>query len=264
MDWFLAYLALGAFVGFFAGMLGIGGGGIMVPVLVMMLDRRGFGHDMVLHLAVGTSMATIIFTALSSVRAHARRDAVRWDIAWKMTPGIVIGGLSGASIVNAIPTALFAALFTLTVYAASVNMWIDRKPRPSRTIPGPLGLFIAGFLISAVSAFAAIGGAFMTIPFLLLCNVAMVKAIGTSAIIGFPIAVSGTIGFVAGGWGAPGLPEWSLGYVYLPALAGIVASSMLLAPVGAVLAHRVAARTLQRVFAVLLFLLATKMLVGLL
>lgn len=264
MEWLGYYLALGAFVGFFAGMLGIGGGGVMVPLLVWLLEAQGMPHDTVLHLAVGTSMATILFTSASSVRAHAARGAVRWDIAKAMTPGILIGGLAGSAIANVIPTVLFAALFTATVYAASANMLIDRKPKPSRTVPGPLGASIAGFVISAVSAFAAIGGAFMTVPYMLYCNVPMMHAIGTAAVVGFPIALAGTVGFIAGGWGSAALPAWSLGYVYLPALVGITVASVLFAPLGAMVAHRLPTKVLKRIFAVLLFAFATRMLVGML
>ena len=264
MEWLGYYLALGAFVGFFAGMLGIGGGGVMVPLLVWLLEAQGMPRDTVLHLSVGTSMATILFTSASSVRAHSARGAVRWDIAWRMTPGILIGGLVGSAIANVIPTVLFAALFTVMVYAASGNMLIDRKPTPSRTGPGPIGASAVGFGISAVSAFAAIGGAFITVPFMLYCNVPMMQAIGTAAVVGFPIALAGTVGFIVGGWGSPVLPAWSLGYVYLPALAGITVASVLFAPLGAMAAHKLPTKILKRIFAVLLFVFATKMLVGML
>ena len=260
MEWWLGYAAIGAAVGFFAGMLGIGGGAIMVPLLVMLFEAQGLPKSHILHLAVGTGMATILFTSLASVRAHAARGAIRWDIAWKITPGILLGGVFGSWIASFIPTAAFAAIFTAVIYIAATNMLLDRKPKPSRQPPGLGGMFVFGFLVSAVSAFTAIGGAFMTVPFMLWCNVPLLQAIGTAAMIGFPIALSGTIGFIATGLRETGLPPYSVGFVYLPALAGIVVLSMLMAPVGAAAAHRLPTLWLKRIFAVLFYVMATRML----
>jgi uncharacterized membrane protein YfcA len=261
--WLLGYLAIGAGVGFLAGMLGIGGGALQIPLLVWLFEAQGLPRDHVVHLAVGTGMATIVFTSLSSARAHAARGAVRWDIVKSMTPGILAGGLVGSLIASSIPRFVFAVLFVVTVYAAGLNMLFERKPNPTRTLPGPAGVFAAGATISGVSAFAAVGGAFMSVPFMMWCNVPMIHAIGTAAAIGFPIAVAGTIGYVAGGWGVVGLPPWSAGYVYGPALAGVTIASMAVAPLGVMVAHRTPTRVLRKVFAVLFFVLATRMLVGL-
>ena len=261
MEWWLGYAAIGAAVGFFAGMLGIGGGAIMVPLLVWLFEAQGLPKAHILHLAVGTGMATILFTSLSSVRAHAARGAIRWDIARNMTPGILAGGLVGSWIASFIPTAVFAAIFTLVIYAAATNLLFDRKPKASRNPPGWVGMFIFGFLVSALSAFTAIGGAFMTVPFMLWCNVPMLQAIGTAAAIGFPIALSGTIGFVVTGLRETGLPPASFGFVFLPALGGIVVTSMLVAPLGAAAAHRLPTVWLKRIFAVLFYVIATRMLI---
>lgn len=261
MEWWLGYLAIGAFAGFFAGMLGIGGGAIMVPLLVMLFEAQDLPRAHILHLAVGTAMATILFTSVSSVRAHAARGAIRWDIAAKLTPGILAGGLVGSGIASFIPTAAFAALFTAVIYLAATNMLLDRKPKASRQPPGAAGMSVAGFLISATSAFAAVGGAFMTVPFMLWCNVPMLQAIGTAAAIGFPIALSGTIGFVVTGLRETGLPPHTLGFVYLPALGGIVVASVLAAPLGAAVAHRLPTVWLRRIFAVLFYVIATRLLI---
>ena len=260
MEWWLGYVAIGAAVGFFAGMLGIGGGAIMVPLLVILFDAQGLPKSHILHLAVGTGMATILFTSVASVRAHASRGAIRWDIARNITPGILLGGLVGSWIASFIPPLVFAALFTAVIYIAATNLLIDRKPKPSREAPGFAGMSVFGFLVSAASAFAAIGGAFLTVPFMLWCNVPMLPAIGTAAVIGFPIALSGTIGFVATGLRETGLPPYTVGFVYLPALAGIVVTSMLMAPVGAAAAHRLPTVWLKRIFAVLFYVMATRML----
>lgn len=263
MIWFAGYLATGAVVGFFAGMLGIGGAAITVPLLVMLFDAQQLPRAHILHLAVGTAMATILFTSVSSVRAHALRGAVRWDIVKGMTPGILVGGLVGSTIASSIPRLLLAALFVATVYAAALNMLLDRKPSRTRTLPAPTGLFAAGATISGVSAFAAVGGAFVSVPFMVWCSVPMIQAIGTASAIGFPIAVAGSIGYITAGLREVGLPPWSLGYVYLPALAGIMLASMAAAPLGVAAAHRLPTRLLRRIFAALMFALATQMLVGL-
>jgi uncharacterized membrane protein YfcA len=261
--WGLGYLAIGALVGLFAGMLGIGGGAIMVPLLVWLFEAQQLPREHLLHLAVGTGMATILFTSLSSMRAHAGRGGVRWDVVRAITPGVLIGGLAGSAIAAVVPQRLFAALFTATVYAAAVNLLLDRKPNPARTLPGRLGTFCVGAGISAVSAFAAVGGAFLVVPFMVWCNVPILHAIGTAAAIGFPIAFAGSVGYVGAGLLQPGLPDWSLGFVYLPALAGVTVASMILAPVGAAAAHRLPTKLLRRIFAVLMFSVATRMLVGL-
>jgi uncharacterized membrane protein YfcA len=263
MEWWLGYLAIGAFVGFFAGLLGIGGGAVIVPLLATLFEAQGFPREQLLHLAVGTSMATILLTSLSSVRAHARRGAVRWDVARGLTPGIVAGGLSGSAAAGAISTPLLACAFTVIVYIAGTNILLDRQPKPGRTLPSKFGLFLAGFIISGVSSLVALGGAFMSVPFMIWCNVDVRHAIGTAAFIGFPIALVGTLGYVATGWGAAALPPWSLGYVHLPAMAGVCAASIVLAPLGAKVSHRTPTKILKRVFGVLLLAFATRMLIRL-
>jgi uncharacterized membrane protein YfcA len=262
MEWLAAYLALGACAGFLAGMLGIGGGMIVVPVLALMLEAQGLSREHVLHLAVGTGMATILFTSLSSARAHATRGGVRWEIARRLTPGILFGGVVGALVANHLSTRTLAIYFTAFVFLMAVNIALDRKPKPSRQPPGATGMFAAGTMIGGLSSLVAIGGTVMSVPFMIYCNVPIIQAVGTAAAIGFPIAVGGTIGYLYTGWNADGLPAWSLGYVYLPALAGITIASVATAPLGASLAHRVPGKMLKRLFAGLLFLLAARMLVG--
>lgn len=264
MEWWLGYVAIGAAVGFFAGLLGIGGGAIIVPLLVMLFDAQGLPRDQLLHLAVGSGMASILFTSVSSVRAHVLRGAIRWDLVGRLTPGILVGGLLGSAVAAVIPRGLFAVLFTGVVYVAATNILLGRTPSASRQVPGAIGMFIAGLVISSVSAFAAIGGAFMTIPFLMYCNVPMLQAIGTAAAVGFPIALAGSVGFIAAGWSVGGLPEPHLGFVYFPALVGLSLASVLLAPLGARVAHSLPTKRLKQIFAVVLYLFATRMLITLL
>lgn len=259
MEWWLGYLAIGVFVGFFGGMLGIGGGAIMVPLLVMMFEARGFPREHCIHFAVGTAMSTILFTSVSSVRAHAKRGTVRWDIARAITPGILAGGLAGVAMAGSLSTFALAASFTVIVYGAAFHILLDRAPKSTRSLPGPAGLFGAGFAISALSALVAMGGAFMTVPLLVWCNVKIREAIGSAAFAGFPIAAIGTAGYVFIGRHVQGPPDWTLGYVYLPAMLGISLSSVLMAPAGAYASHQLPTRVLRRIYGALLLLLATKM-----
>jgi uncharacterized protein len=259
MEWWLAYLGVGAIVGILAGMLGIGGGAIMVPLVAQLLLAQDIAKDQVLHLAVGTSMATILFTSVSSVRAHARRGAVRWDVVKRITPGILAGGFAGSLFASLISTRFLAVFFAVLVTGLALNMMIDRKPKPTRQLPGPGGMFAVGSTIGGLSALAAIGGAAMTVPFMVMSNVPALQAVGTAAAIGFPIAAAGTVGYVVTGLAEGGLPPASLGYVYLPALLGLSVASMLTAPLGARLAHSLPTKRLKQFFALFLLFLAARL-----
>jgi len=263
MEWWGAYLAIGVTVGFLAGLLGIGGGMIMVPMLVFVFTAKGFPAEHMMHLSLATSMATIVFTSLSSVRAHHRHGAVDWPVARAMAPGIVAGALAATLVAGFIPTRPLAIFFTGFMFYAATQMFFEVKPKPSRQLPGAAGLFGAGALIGGLSSVLAAGGAFLSIPFLAWCNLTLKRAIGTAAANGFPIAVAGTAGYVLNGMRVSGLPDGSFGYVYLPALAIIVAASMPLAPLGARLAHRLPVKRLRIVFALMLFTLALRMLANL-
>ncbi|MGE5522749.1 MAG: sulfite exporter TauE/SafE family protein [Rhodospirillaceae bacterium] len=261
-EWWAVYLALGAFIGFFAGLLGIGGGFTMVPILAFVFAARGFPDEHVLHLALATGMATILFTSASSVRSHHKRGAVNWDIVKRLAPGVMLGTFVGALIVGHLDVKKLTVLFTAFVYYAATNMLLDRKPKATSTLPGAWGMSIAGAAIGALSSFAAIGGAVLTVPFLVKRNVSVHEAIASAAAVGWPLAFAGTVGFVLSGWGKPGLPDPSLGYIYLPALFFVIVPSMLMAPVGAAVAHRTSGARLRKIFALLLYVLATKMLLS--
>jgi len=261
--WLLTYLVLGLFVGFFAGLLGIGGGIIIVPLLLMVFSMEHFPDDRVLHLALGTSIASIVFTAMSTVWAHQRHHTVRWDILRKVTPGVVGGTLLGTFVANALPSRYLAIFFIAFAFYSAIQMWLDIKPAPTRQLPGWMGMTAAALLVGALSSLIGVGGGFLAIPLLTMCNVPMLNAIGTSAAIGLPLALSGTLGYIYTGLGKDHLPALSLGYVYLPALAGIVIGTFVTVPYGARAAHRVPVTTLKRVFSVVLIVLATKMLASL-
>jgi uncharacterized protein len=259
MSLFAAYSGLGLVVGFVAGLLGVGGGLIIVPVLIFMLHAHGMGVGMEPQLALGTSLASILFTSLSSVRAHHRHGAVEWPLVRHIAPGIVLGTLAGAVLAAQMSATALKVFFVAFLFYAAIQMWLDFKPAPHRGLPGRAGTTLAGGLIGAVSSWVGIGGGTLSVPFMLWHNVPLHRAIATSAAIGFPIALAGAAGYVLGGWGVSGRPDGSLGFVYLPALAGIVVGSVLTAPLGARTAHRLPVRPLKRVFALLLFVLALRM-----
>lgn len=261
MHW-LAYLGIGVLVGFAAGLLGIGGGVVMVPLLVLVLASQGIAAEHLLHVALGTALAAMAFTSISSMRAHHAHGAVDWKIARAMSPGMLAGSFAAALAAGWIPTRPLAILFTALVFYAATQILLDLRPSTTRELPGTAGLFGAGAAIGAVSSLLAAGGAFLTIPFLAWCKVPLRRAIGTAAANGLPIALAGSVGYVLHGMRVPGLPAWSLGYVYLPALALVVATSIATAPLGARLAHRLPIKRLRQVFAVLLYGFALRMLVG--
>lgn len=258
-EW-LSYLATGACAGLLAGLLGVGGGLLIVPVLALSFAAQGFATEVQMHLAVGTSLASIIFTSLSSVYAHHRRGAVEWPLFLAMTPGIVGGALLGALFARWLPSLSLRYLFGVFELLVAVQMALSLRPVPHRRLPGNVGMAVAGGVIGTLSALLGIGGGTLTVPFLLWCNVAIQRAIATAAACGLPIALAGAAGFVLSGWGHGQLPAWSSGYLYWPALLGIVAASVLAAPLGARLAHTLPTALLKRLFALLLLGLALRML----
>jgi len=263
MEYWLAYLAIGCFSGFAAGLLGIGGGAVIVPLLVMVFAAQGIPVDQRLHLALGTAMASVIFTSISSVRAHHRFEAVDWRIARAIAPGILAGAFGAALIAGVLPTRPLAMIFAALVFYAATQLFFDLRPMTTRPLPGAAGLMTAGAIIGGVASMASAGGAFLSIPFLAWCSVPLRRAIGTAAAIGFPIAIAGTAGYVIQGLRAGALPVGAVGYVYLPVLALIVVTSMATAPLGARLAHRLPVKRLRIVLAVVLYAMAIKTLVGL-
>jgi uncharacterized membrane protein YfcA len=260
MEWIALYIAIGAAVGFLAGLLGIGGGMVMVPVLVFAFTAKSFPAHHLMHLSLATAMATIPFTSASSVRAHHVRGGVDWQVVLGMLPGLASGALLGALVAGAIPSRPLAVFFTGFIFYASVNMFLNVRPKASRQLPGRLGLGLTGGIISFLASFVAAGAAFMTIPFMTWCNVPLKRAIGTAAALGFPLALASTAGYVYAGWRAPGLPAGTLGFVYLPALVPVVAASVLTAPFGARVSHRIPVQRLRVVFGLLLLGLALRML----
>ncbi len=260
MNEWLAYAGLGAFAGVLAGLFGVGGGLVIVPVLAWLFLHAGINPTVIMHLAIGTSLATIVFTSLSSVAAHHRHGAVQWRAFVQLVPGIVLGAWLGAMIADSLPSTNLKIIFGVFELLVAAQMGFGLKVSPHRTLPGNLGMGLAGGVIGTVSAIVGIGGGTMTVPFLQWCNVEMRKAVATSAACGLPIAVAGALGFVVSGWNEIALPTWSSGYLYWPALGGIVIASMLFAPLGARLAHTLPAAQLKRWFALFLAFLGIRML----
>ncbi len=251
---------LGVATGFLAGLLGIGGGMIMVPFLTAYLSHRGVAPDLSVKMAIATSMATIVFTSVSSVRAQHKRGAVRWDLVRRLAPGIVIGALiASLGVFAVLKGASLGLLFACFVTFSATQMFLDRKPSPTRQVPGTLGCLSAGGTIGFLSGLVGAGGGFVSVPFMVWCNVAVHSAVGTSAALGFPIALTNALGYAIAGQGLPNLPEGSLGYIYLPALLVIAIASVLTAPYGVKAAHALPVAKLKRVFAIVLYLLAAYM-----
>ena len=263
MEWWWAYLGIGVMAGFLAGLLGVGGGTLIVPMLVFVFSAKGFPVEHMMHLSLATAMAAVVFTSVTSVITHHRHGAVDWRVVRAMAPGMVAGALAATMVAGFVPTRPLAAFFTVFMLYAATQMFFNVKPKAARRLPGSAGLFGVGAGIGALSSVLAAGGAFLSIPFLTRCNFPLKRALGTAAANGFPIAVAGTIGYVLNGLRVSGLPEGSLGFVYLPALAMIVVASMPTAPIGARLAHRLPVRRLRAVFSLLLLALALRMLVNL-
>ncbi|WP_374673456.1 sulfite exporter TauE/SafE family protein [Ideonella sp.] len=254
-------LALGLAAGFLAGLFGIGGGMLMVPFLTFILSHRGVAPGMAVKMAIATSMATIVFTSLSSVRAHHRRGAVRWDIVRGMAPGIFAGGLlAGAGAFALLKGQALALVFGLFVAFSATQMLRGKKPAASRQMPGWPGQTAAGTGIGFVSGLVGAGGGFLSVPFMTWCNVPIHNAVATSAALGLPIALASTAGYVVGGWALPPALPGAAGYLFLPALAVIAVASVSMAPLGARAAHALNVAQLKRAFAVLLYGLAAYML----
>jgi uncharacterized membrane protein YfcA len=245
-------LALGAIAGFLAGLLGVGGGAMLVPFMTLVFSVRAVPEAHIVKMAIATSLATVCFTSVSSVRAHHHRGAVRWKLVGLMAPGIVVGGLVGAQVAKALTSNLLALVFAVFIGHSALQIFMDKKPKPTRQLPSETGLIAFGGGVGLLSTLVGAGGAFVSVPFMLACNVPIIHAVGTSAALGFPIALAGTTGYVIAGWSQPGMPAGTLGFVYLPALLALASASVLTAPLGARSAHTLPVRQLKRVFACLL------------
>jgi uncharacterized membrane protein YfcA len=261
---YLLYLATGLFTGFLSGLLGIGGGLIIVPILSFIFALLGFPSAYLMQMALGSSLAVIIITSIASSRAHHSHQNVDWDVVKKIALGIILGTFLGSLVAAKFDTKLLKALFIIYVFLAAFQILKEYIPNPARILPRRPVLDCVGFCIGWISSFVGIGGGTLSVPFLIYCNVNTKRAIGTSSAIGLPIAIAGAIGYVVSGLQVSDLPSKSLGFVYLPAFAIIAAASLISAPFGAVLVQKLAVKKLKKIFALLLILIGCKMLLDLL
>jgi uncharacterized membrane protein YfcA len=256
----IAFLMMGAATGFAAGLLGVGGGMLLVPFMTMMLTLKNFPPELIVHMAIATSLSTIMFTSLSSVRAHHSRGAVLWPVVKLLAPGILIGSWIGPWIGAQLNSAGLALFFAVFVGLSATQMLLDKKPAATRELPKSAGMLAAGSMIGILSGLVGAGGGFVSVPFMTWCNVKIHNAVATSAALGFPIALAGTLSNIYYGWNMPDLPPGALGYIYLPALLVVSLASVTTAPLGAKVAHALPVKLLKKVFAIILYLLAAYML----
>lgn len=262
ITYWLLYSLAGIVAGLFAGLFGLGGGVIVVPILTFLFTAQHMPETYILHMALGTSLASIMFTSLSSMRAHNDRGAVEWPIALRIAPGILIGAFTGSCLASQISTRHLKIFFVVFLFYVAYN--IVKKVKPAIKKPYSSGGIIgAGALIGAISSLVGIGGGTMSVPFLLRCNASMHSAIGTSSAIGFPIALAGAIGYAINGSNIAVLPPHTLGFIYLPALLFVSIASVTTAPLGAKLAHKLPVSRLKMIFAGMLFIMGIKMMAGL-
>ena len=258
----ILYLLTGAAAGLSAGLLGIGGGLIIVPMLYLIFSQQAVPQEHVMHMALATSLATIIVTSIASARAHHRRGAVLWPIVFRLSPAIIVGAWLGAVIASALASDILRPAFGVFELLVAIHLLINYRPVTHTTSISTTSGIVGGTVIGSISSIVGIGGGTLTVPFLLWHNINIKNAVASSAACGFPIALAGTATYVASGWSVADLPAYSLGYVNLPAFAMIIVTSIITAPVGAGLAHRLPEKTLRIVFALFLLALGTKMLLS--
>ena len=257
MIW-VEYALTGIFAGFLAGYLGIGGGLVLVPALSWLFSRDPATAGIAVQMAVATSLATMLFTSMSSLLAHHRRGAILWSLVRQMIPGLLAGALLGSLIADRIGNAALGNVFGVFALIVGVQMLRVSRPTGSGSLPGQLSVAGTGFGIGTISSLLGIGGGSMTVPWMLWHGQRVQNAVATAAACGYPIAIAGTLGFVVLGEGASSAP--SLGYVHLPALAGVAVFSVLGAPLGVAAIHRSSPLLAKRFFAVFLLIVAAKML----
>ncbi|QYJ76228.1 sulfite exporter TauE/SafE family protein [Shewanella sp. FJAT-52076] len=255
-------VALGAFVGFMAGLLGIGGGLMIVPALLYLLPGVGFSADYLPHVAIATSLSAIILTSISSARAHHGRGNIDFQLLKILAPAVLVGALVSGFVAEQIPAEQLRQAFAIFVILMAVQMAFPFKAAAAKPMPHAVLIFIAVFFVALLAGLMGIGGGVLLVPLMMYFGVAMRTAVGVSAATGLLIAVSGSVSYVLAGWNTQGMPDFTLGYVYLPALLGIVSTSMLTAPLGAKAASTWPTAVLKKIFAALLTLIGLRLVMG--
>lgn len=246
---YVFYLMVGSIAGLISGLFGLGGGAIIVPLLIFSFAARGMPQELITHLAIGTSLATIIFTALSSIYTHHQKQAIRWDIVKTLVPGILLGGVLGGLFAISLDGVLLQLLFGGFLILVALQLLLYTPQVGGRALPNPLGMGTSGSCIGGVSAVFGIGGGTLTVPLLTFFGVKIHQAVGTAAACGLPIALAATLAYGTATTDVASLPSGSIGFVFLPALLGIIVASLPCARLGALLAHRVNAQKLRKGFA---------------
>lgn len=258
------YFVAGCAAGFCGGLLGIGGGLIVVPVLATLFALQHVAEPLIMPLALGTSLASIAFTSLSGMRAHHARQAVDWKLVRQMVPGLAFGAVLGGTLSAQFSSSVLKVLFLAFAVVAATQMLRARQPRDVHKLPGKVPLFATGSAIAGISSLVGCGGSSMAVPFMARCSVPLRSAIGSASAFGLPVALAGTAVYMINGWEKTGLPPLSLGFVHLPALVLIVVGSALAVPLGAAVSHRIPVATLKMCFALMMYAVAGKMLLSLL
>ncbi len=259
LEFFLLAMLVGMVAGLLAGLFGLGGGVIIVPALLWLFAGQQFPENQLMIMAVATSLATIILTSISSLLSHQRLGNIRWDRVYKLTPGILLGSAAGAKVAEWVTADNLKWLFICYLIYVAVRMALHIQPKIKRKKASTRLDYLVGNGIGLISSLLGIGGGSLTVPYLVGRQVPMKNAVAVSSVCGLPIALSGTVAYAFLGWGKVGLPEWSLGYIYLPAFLGITLCSILTAPLGAKLAHKLPAKKLKRYFSILILIIVIKM-----
>ena len=257
------FLALGSFVGIISGLFGIGGGGVIVPVLTAIFLANGIPETNVVHIALGTSMSIIMITSISSIRAQQKKKAIVWDVVKNMAPGIIIGTFLATFIASKLDSFYLSVLFAIFMFLTSIQMMIGKKPKKDTKVFSNKTHFFSGGFIGAVSSLVSIGGGILSVPYLLAQNIDIKKAIATSSAIGFPIAASGTLGYIINGWTNTSMDTYTLGFVNLTAFICVAVASFLTAPIGVMLVHKTNVYFMKKLFSLLTLLLSLKMIYSL-
>lgn len=262
VELFLLSMLLGLVAGLLAGLLGLGGGVVIVPALVLLFATHGFPGELIMIMAIATSLATIVFTATASILTHQKLGAIQWGRVLRLTPGILLGAGGGAVVADFIDAEILKRLFIAYLLFIATRMAWPKRSKVGGVKSRQWIDYLMGNVIGFVSSIIGIGGGSLTVPYLLSRQLPMKNAVAVSSACGLPIAISGVIAYVLLGWQTDLLPVWSFGYVYMPAMAGIIICSVVTAPIGARLANKLPAKKLKRYFSIVLFLIALKMILG--
>lgn len=255
----LLYLLFGSMVGILAGLMGAGGAMLLVPILHFTLEKQGVDPSIIHHMAIATTMANILFTSTAATYSHHKRGVVPWRaVAW-MVPGILAGAFAGSYVTAYIAAKPLTIAFSCFLVYGAVQMFVQIRPKASHSMPGVFGKLLIGAFIGTLSGLLGIGGAAITLPILLVCGLPVLSVIAAAGAFGFPIAVAGCIGFALTAWDYANLPQYSLGFIYLPALLGLVPSSMLTAGLGVKLSHTLPQKYVRRGVGVFMLVMAARL-----